>query len=281
MESSIKRRKYSKKSSRPGRAVSGKYKRRGASSRVYKQRRALAALANPATMGFLGIEKKYYDTWVQGRLIVTTPDATGMEMGVRSGSAAGFNPATQTGGTSTLVHTLSAPAQGDSASDRDGRTIRLTSCYVKGVIHKKFITTETNPSYGNVVWVALVLDTQTNGAVLNSEDVYGNPSGSSIMAGAMTRNLKWSQRFKVIREGVFSMGTGVLAWQDGTGFAESGITKTFEWYIPLDIQVNFKDATGEGTANVMDNSLYLLATSATTDTPQCEFFANCRVRFLG
>ena len=47
--------------------------------------------------------------------------------------------------------------------------------------------------------LALVLDMQTNGATISSENVYKNVSASGALAASPFRNLQFIKRFKVLK----------------------------------------------------------------------------------
>lgn len=121
---------------------------------VYSRRR------NLRTAGYVGIEKKFYDTGYNAAIVAPT-DATGGEA----------DPAT--------VLTVSAPAQGDGEQNRDGKKIVAKYLEIKGTVRAAATINQTVGPQRTQVFVAVVLDTQTNAAQLNSEDVFKNQNASA------------------------------------------------------------------------------------------------------
>jgi len=210
--------------------------------------------------GFLGIENKFYDTSFTGAIASTT-----------GWTAAEIDPAS--------VLCISAPAQGDGESNRDGKKINITSAYVGGVVSLSAQTNASTADTSPVVFIALVLDMQTNGAQLNSEDVYINPLANAITASTPLRNLQYSKRFKVLKTKTLQFPPLPLSY-DGTNMEQSGVDKSFKMNISkLNLPVTFT-ATTAGVANVVDNSLHLVAIASGTGTIPTIYY-NARVRFVG
>lgn len=213
---------------------------------------------NVRTGGFVGMERKFYDT-ARAAVALTAPaDASGGEV----------DPGT--------VNCISAPAQGDGESNRDGRKIHIKSVHIKGNVFVNTVPTATDTP--GKVFVAIVQDTQTNGAQLNSEDVYTNPSASTNLATMPFRNLQYSSRFKVLATKVVTADITTAAY-NGTSLVGFPTHKTFEIYKNVDIPVTFSNTTA-GVANVTDNSLHVIAyCQDTTSTPYIQY--NARIRFVG
>lgn len=230
-------------------------------------RRTVAAtrtkgVANPRTGGFLGIETKFLDSGlVSSALSVSTAGAAGEK-----------DP--------TTLNTICAIAQGDGESNRDGRTCMLKSVQVRGVIREPFLEAQTTPLNENGYFVAVVLDTQTNGAQLNSEDVFVNPSGSNICGDQPMRNLQFINRFIVLwskhierpdRQGV--------SWDATIGeYSASGVK--FSMYKKLALPMHFTGTTA-AIANIADNSLHVIAWARVTSALSPTISYNARVRFVG
>lgn len=212
---------------------------------------------NLRTGGFLGIERKFYDTEVSN----TTVAAGGP-------AGAELDPPT--------VNCLSAPAQGDGESQRDGRKI-----VIKGVFLKGFLEMANNTSAAEragPVRIAVVLDTQTNGSQLSAEHVYKNPT-SAYLDACEFRNLQYSSRFKILTDKVINPGP-VQAYYDADSGTHTGMSKLWSINLPnLDIPVTFTSSS-EGVASVADNSLHVIAMkSANGGSIKCSY--NARLRFVG
>lgn len=241
-----------------------------------KRRRAEKPYARPARMqvdaapryvsnarigGFLGIEKKFYDTSRAAVAIVASTDASGAE----------YDPA--------AVNCLNAPAQGDGESNRDGRQIRMKSLLVRGAVYCPSQADQTAADVSPTVRVMAVLDTQTNGAQLNSEDVFTNPAGSGTTATSPFRNLQYSKRFRVLASKKVQFPPFSPTW-DGTNLEQCGQAKDFQMSVNLkDLVVNFVGTTA-GVASVADNSIHIIAyTNSTAAAPTLSY--NSRLRFVG
>ena len=69
---------------------------------------------------------------------------------------------------------LTAPSQGDAYNQRDGSKITIKSILIQGSLYIPNQNDQTTCDFVPIVTIALVLDKQTNGSTLNSEDVYTN-----------------------------------------------------------------------------------------------------------
>lgn len=225
------------------------------------RRRAAYRASNFRTGGFMGIEKKFYDTGLDSGALVAPTGAAGAE----------FDPAT--------VATISAPAQGDGESNRDGRQIALKSAQINGLISVPVQANQTATDVAPVVSIFLVLDTQTNGAQLNSEDVFTNPAGVANTAWAPFRNLQYAKRFRVLSHKVVRIPMPQITY-DGTNIEQGGVQVPFTMYVPLkNLVVNFTGTTA-GVSNVTDNSLHVIAYASNISlAPTINY--NARVRFVG
>lgn len=227
---------------------------------VLRARNARLRKRNVRTAGFLGIENKFYDT-ARTALSLTAPtNAAGAEV----------DPVT--------VNTISAPAQGDGESNRDGRCIKINSIHINGNVFTSAQSAQSSADEGTIIYIALIQDMQTNGAQLNSEDVFTNPGAIAGLAANPFRDLQYSRRFKVLAKKVITLINPNLGGA-AAAFIQNGITKPFMFNLKCNIPVNFT-ATTEGVSSVADNSLHLVAyCSDTTTAPQIRY--NSRIRFVG
>ena len=110
--------------------------------------------------GFLGIEHKFYDTSLVAAALTAPGDASGGE----------HNPS------ATIC--LNSVVQGNGESQRDGRNIVQKSLFIEGCIEVPAQINQTLLDTACNVMIAIVWDKQTNGALLSSESVFSNLSGS-------------------------------------------------------------------------------------------------------
>lgn len=223
---------------------------------------ALRTIANQRVAGFLGIETKFYDTALAPTALVAPTDASGAE----------FDP--------SATSMISTPAVGDSEQNRDGKRIMIKNVYVKGRVQVPKIETAVNPPEPAMVYVALVLDTQSNAAQMNSEDCFKNTSASAELAHLPMRNLLFGGRFRVLRDINLDITPLTSAGTVVNDFNSGATTKNFEWFVPLDLPVNFNAGTTASIANVIDNSLHIIAyVTSTVGAPTIAY--NARIRFQG
>ncbi len=216
---------------------------------------------NLVTAGFLGIEKKFYDTALTAAALTAPTDAAGGE----------HDP--------SATSMISTPIQGDGEENRDGKKIMIKSVQAKITLNVPVLANQILASTPVRVFVALVQDTQTNGAQIVSESVYKNQSGAAVQAVTPMRDLLSGNRFKVLKSQVVSMGAPQQTY-DGTNMENSGISRTLDWFIKLEMPVNFNSGTTASVANVVDNSIHVIAYADTTvGGPTIAY--NSRIRFVG
>lgn len=217
---------------------------------------------NVMTAGFLGIETKFYDT----SLAATTISASATMAGAEVDPSA----------TSMIM----TPTQGDGEQSRDGKKIVVKSVIVKGSVLTGPLEGQATPPLATLVHVALVLDTQSNGAQMNSEDCFKNTGAIDTLNSIPQRNLLFSKRFRVLK--TFTADLTPPFSNDAAGTSSnSGRQRNFEFVLPaLDMPVNFNAGTTASIANVIDNSLHLIA-YCTNPGITAQITYNARVRFVG
>lgn len=211
--------------------------------------------SNVRTGGFLGIETKFFD-------VESVDDAF-------STTWAPMEPATTN---------LTAVMQGDGESNRDGRKYAIKSIHIRGWVGVPAIEAQTAPISDQVCRIALVWDTQTNGAQLTATSVFDGGLTEDLHA---FRNLQFTKRFKVLWDKTFKVPVGTANMAQGgiDLFAHALIripfkfNKTFK--TPISVTMS---GTSADIANVTDNSIHMIGvgTHSTTDLTY-----QCRIRFVG
>jgi len=238
-------------------------------SRKLKSAKLAAArvVANAATAGFLGIEKKFLDT---ARDVSAITAATDLSGGSQDPSGTG------------CTGCLSCPAQGDTEQSRDGKRIVIDGLILKGFVINP-ATSDASPATDTQVaakvFVAVVLDTQTNGATIASEQVFKSLGASLPFNACPTKNLLFGNRYRILKSQVFDL-TPIGTVQTGTTYVYNSIRRDFDWFIPFKggLPVNLNAGTTANVANVIDNSLHVVAFATTT---LCTMGYNARIRFQG
>jgi len=236
-------------------------KRRATVGRGRALQAALTKALNERTAGFLGMEMKFYDTSLVASALTAPADSSGGE----------HDP--------SGVITLNTVTQGDGESQRDGRKIIMKSIMLKGHIDVPAQADVTATDDGCKIMIALVLDTQTNGATISSENVFSNPSANSANAPNVFNNLQYSKRFRILKRLDLVLNPPPLSY-DGTNIEMQGMKRAFKIYKTLnDIVVNYT-ANTENVANIVDNSLHVIAfCNEINMAPTINY--NARLRFVG
>jgi len=264
MERSSKR---SRSVTRPAKTA-GKRKHTSKSAAVGKLNRQVAklsaarVLANATTMGFLGIEKKFLDTAKADTAIGAAAALTGGEYDPSAG----------------CTGCLSCPAQGDTEQSRDGKHIVIDAVMLKGYVQNGESVGEA-PEAATKVFVAVILDTQTNGAQLNSEDVFKNTLASAATNADPLKNLLFGKRFRILKSQVFDLTPVGITGAAATN-SHWAVRRDFDWYIPFKggLPVNMNAGIAADVANVIDNSLHVVAFSTVGGST---LGYNARIRFQG
>ncbi len=223
------------------------------------RKRTVSYRSNRRTGGFIGKELKFQDDKQSVGLVGGTGAASGE-----------LDPTTN--------KSVSAIAEGTGENERIGRRAHLKSIFIQGNITGAKQINQTAADNGCTIMLALVLDTQTNGAQLDSEAVFKNFSALTTLAPHVMRNLQFIQRFKVLQK-VMIVVPPVNIAHDGTDLEQAGYAIPFKMYRKLNITVNHS-STGAGIANVTDNSIHVIGYANNTDTvPTINY--NSRIRFIG
>ncbi len=224
-----------------------------------QSRAAVAQRRNMRQGGFMGIKLKFFDSSRVALALTAPTDAAGGEA----------DP--------TTLNCLFAPVQGTGAQNRDGRRVTMKSVQIEGIVELSNVDGSATAVITPRVFIALVLDKQTNAAQLNSEDVYTNPAANADMATSPLRDLERSTRFTVLKTWDLNMSTTGM----GTAAANDLMGKQlkFSCYKKLDHRVEFV-LNGGTVADIQDNSLHLIAYASNGNgAPNIGY--NCRVRFQG
>lgn len=238
-----------------------------------KKRRVIRAPRKPRTVmnrrtgGFIGVKTKYFDT---AGVALTVPESaawTGCEL----------DPNTASGGAAVAYGAIGVPAVGNGENARIGDEITVKQIDINGyVVLDPDTGTLSSPAK---IFLALVLDTQTNGAQLNSEDVYTNPSASGTLPGNPFRDMQYTKRFKVLRtfECVLKPNeVGVLA---GPAYYASNDMQSFRWTVPVEIVQQMFDV-GSTVASISTNSFHVVGCSSGVTNGEVFLYYNARIRFI-
>lgn len=227
---------------------------------------------NARTGGFLGIETKFRDLGYGGNIATSTTEAGGEA-----------DPAT--------ALCLNATAQGDTEQSRDGRVQSNVSLDIKGVVVLPPLEADAIAAFPNgfQVFVAVVKDRQTNGAQLNSEDVFVNPIADIQASASPMLNLQNERRFKVLWSKSFKLNYLALSTDSATNatYGAAGVSAPFSCFLDLKGEkTNYITGGTTGViANITDVSYHVIAfygasgAEAVAEPPTLVY--NSRLRFRG
>ena len=230
---------------------------------------SLRKASNRRTGGLLGIEVKYYDSHLNDSNIAASDSTT---LGVKD---------------PVNINTLFAPVPGNGPTNREGNKVLMKRIDITGTLEIESNLLNGVPLIAPPkVFLALVLDTQSNGAQLASEAVYQNtPASFSSRAFLVRRNMSNTTRFRVLRTftHIFQPITSVSMDSADTARVYRPFTACqFEMHAKLNIPVHFvSGSTDENVTAITDNSLHLIAFSIHPGTSQVALNYACRVRFVG
>lgn len=191
------------------------------------------------------IEVKFYDT---AYAITAIPGPTDASGGMADPSA------------TSMITTV---AQGDSRTNRDGGQIYIHGVEIRGIVQRAVQEEGLNPQPGAGVFVALVLDKQTNGAQMASENCFVNSIGTAASATSVMRNLDYRNRFQVMKQGWFDTSVSAMSQSAANSFSTAGVNHNFEWYLrfkkPIKVNFNATTPTSSTIVSVVDNCLHMVA----------------------
>lgn len=219
---------------------------------------------NIVTAGQLATEYKYCDIAFDASQALTAPaDCTGMEL---PPSAANTN--------------IFTTSQGDTAISRDGNKIMVKEIMIRGHVYWVRSSDAADVPQYSIVALWLVLDTQTNGAACNSEDVFQNTSGSATLGPYAYKNTYFGPRFRILKKW-FLRRPPIAVGTDGanTMSCQSNLVP-FSYYKKCNIPVTYAQESTGLITDIRDNSLHLMGCANSTDgTPSISW--SSRIRFVG
>jgi len=144
------------------------------------------------------------------------------------------------------------PVQGDDYNNRQGRKVHVLAIKIRGTINIPVANDQVAAQVTPTIRLAVVQDTQTNSAQLNSEDVI-----NSTMYGY--QNPAFFGRFKVLKDKWFALPAPFRTW-DGTNNQQSGYQKPFKMTIKFrkPVCVHYNSTNGGTVADVIDHSFHVI-----------------------
>lgn len=156
---------------------------------------------------------------------------------------------------------LCVPTVGSALNQRIGREITIRKVKIHGRLHVAPQIAQTGADSSCVVRVVLVLDTQTNSAQMTGAQLFNDAIGalSTLQSFQNPNNFG---RFRVLKDKQFSFTNMNIAGSPTSGdVVQSGMNKPFKfsYVFPQGLKVRFNNTNGGTVADIIDNSLHLVA----------------------
>lgn len=176
------------------------------------------------------------------------------------------------------IQCLFAPKVSAALNGRIGRKVHVLKIRVTGALVVPVQAAQAAADASPVIRLALVLDKQTNAAVMAPANLYGDGNGAAttILAAQNPNNFG---RFRVLKEKFYQFSNMNLAGSPTTGdMVQASATINFKMNISFKqpIQVNFNATNGGTIADIIDNSFHIVCgASSVAYAPTLQYY--CRV----
>lgn len=222
---------------------------------------------NRVTMGVIGMELKYFHETAAANIASSSVAAGGQI-------------------TPSATEMLFCPIIGDGPNNRDGRKVRLKSIQIRGVIRSAGYTgVGTHPPSTCVVVGYLIKDSQCNGVLADSGNMFDPSTLGSDMNFTSFRDLSTTARFKILKKQMWVFNNTNFAVNSAnppTAFYSAGFVRPFEWYVKEEEDVDFVQNAGDTNtvANLTKvNYITVFFTNNSGWSPAVTWQSRCR--FIG
>lgn len=230
----------------------------GASKRATKKpktRKGFQSVARTRGAQVQG-EMKYFDTEKSISAIVETNDWTGTEQ----------DP--------TTFNTLFVPVVGAGINQRIGKSAKILKLKMRFLVDAPQQTNQTLTDPAADIRLIVYLDKQTNAAQAQGEQVMtgGVSDGTGILS---FQNIDNFGRFQVLMDKSITLQNPNVSW-DGTNIEQQGVAKMFKWSknFKKPIVVRFNATNGGTVADIVDNSLHVIALTDNDDlAPRLSYYS--------
>lgn len=228
-------------------------------------------LSNARIGGLMGIERKYVDYHCPSTVLTST-------------EADGTLPALNS---TPAIVPLNGIAQGDGATNRDGRQVTLKSLQIRGHFIRPATTSVDVFSVfesAQVIRFVVILDKQNNANATAPpwSTVFDTTEVTAINSQNWQafRSLSNSKRFKVLVDKLYTLQDQAGGFStDGAGiYFRGSVTKTFNIYRKLPMVVNYTGTGSTGTS-IADNAIWVYAIINSNIATVGDYIS--RVRFCG
>jgi len=176
---------------------------------------------------------------------------------------------------------LFAPTVGAALNQRIGRKAKMMKCKVRGHLITGTQTAQTSTDPASRVRLLLVMDKQTNAAQMTAAQLQNDGGGAATTINTF-QNPNNFGRFKVLKDKVYTLQNPNMQSLSATNasFEQNGLKIPFKlsYRFRVPVTVNFNATNGGTVADIIDNSLHIVAaTDATGLVPAIAYYS--RVSF--
>lgn len=180
------------------------------------------------------------------------------------------------GGTAEFImQPIVGLTQGTNENNRIGNKVGISSIHLYGTITKQnsSVLSLGNLFANDILRFMLILDTQTNGVIINKDDVLDLGTGTYMNA---FRKLNRSSRFKILKDEYLTTAQAGISW-DGTNYVSPFTAQHVEWHhkfnSPLVIELS---GTSGAIGEFRTNNVYFMMFSSNSNL---HFNGRTRIRF--
>lgn len=180
-----------------------------------------------------------------------------------------------------IVGCLFPPVLGDDIFNRQGRKVQVLQLKISGQIGCPHQIGTASPNTASIVRIALVQDTQTNGAQLFPENVFGATNTLSEPTD-MFQNPQFFGRFHVLKQWKTVFQDQTLTFDTAAGgLVISGLAKTFKMNVKFKkpVVVHYNSTNGGTVADIVDNSFHMIGICSNSDLAPLIAY-RCRTTFI-
>lgn len=170
--------------------------------------------------------------------------------------------------------TLFVPVTGAGINQRIGKACKVLKLKMRFLIDAAQQLNQTGADPASAVRIIIYIDKQTNAAQAQGENVM--TAGSSDATAILSfQNIDNFGRFQVLLDKTIHLQNPNMSY-DGTNIEQAGLSKTFKFTkkFKKPLQVRFNATNGGTVADIVDNSLHVIALCDNDDlAPRISYYS--------
>lgn len=193
--------------------------------------------------GIIVSESRYFDSRLNGTVLNEGNSWADTEL----------DPAT--------LNTIFAPTQGNDINSRQGRQVSVYKIALRGFIRASLLQDQADVLAAPLVRLILYIDTQTNAAQAQGENVMQAPQdGSPEMTSLTFQNTANFGRFRILRDKIIRPRDMSVGTDGASTMSECSADVPFKMMVRFKkpIVVHFNSTNGGTVADIIDNSFHLI-----------------------